>query len=445
MKTTKFTQSASMTLTAITLTACGGDGGVPSLQPKALPVSPSVVATPQTPQGAFEQNQPISLQATQPNEAPKIQPKAPIVEAPVAQLAVGDDIKSPNPFIKTVDVKNTPTFSANHYVRHTGSSYERAANPTKMAGLGAIATEDPTQSNPWLSNYVLGLEAVSRNGKPQVIATDSAGEAVEAFATDDNPNQGRKLGVLQASVDGFGEQSTLKAQFDEQSNRLLAHAHEGLTTDELTIAPQGNLETAKKLSPYYTHYNGLGYTAQAQDGGTQTYDYGKKTGATASVKTLQEQNSFFATTPRQQLIDNAMLAAKNKNYNRYFQDPNDSYAIDGVKSKDKKLSIDDEDSAIATKDSYKDHLRAGLIVYNDDKIEVGHEKGVELGYLVPAYGREENVYAVNDKTGELEVLNSIQITKLSDDIKNNVPLFDQEGGGNWSFSSRLASKIVHIL
>lgn len=473
MKINYLTQAVSISLATLALTACGGGDDTPiyGVQDTPSPVVPTITPTETTPEvtpvtpaptpatpnfvelakqaGLTDANATIFAETVKNMTVGSQEYQNALAQAIEAQksadaIKINSDAVSPtivtaNPFLNGIDVSKTPTVSSNHYIRQLGSNYERAANPRAIAGLGTVATEEPT--NPWLSNYVLGFEAIRQaDGTMKVVAIDSAGEMVVAAPTGDNPNQGKKMGILLGANAGYGGDTATMATYassktpayDERSKRLLAD-NLGTATAVAGTVPE------RKNSPYYTEeFNGLMYKTQRRNGDSMLYNYGTGytadaagrtegnlgTGVTDQVRTLQEMNSVHHTRPRTELINNALLAAKNQNYNQYPTDPNAVYTTDkSVQYVEPNIFIVDgktQPNRGGTKleNSFGDYTRSGLIVYNNDSKEVALEKGQKLGYKVPSWGREENVYMMNEKTGKLEVINGVDVTKLS--INGNI-------------------------
>lgn len=486
MKINYLTQAVSISLATLALTACGGGDDTPiyGVQDTPSPVVPTITPTETTPEvtpvtpaptpatpnfvelakqaGLTDANATIFAETVKNMTVGSQEYQNALAQAIEAQksadaIKINSDGNSPvvdkaNPFIKSIDVSKTATVGSSHYVRQLGSNYERTSNPEAIAALGSVATEEPT--NPWLSNYVLGVEAIRQaDGTYKMVAIDSAGEMVVANPTTANPNQGRKLGVMLGADAGYsGDAATMAtytptpgnpAAYQERKKRLLAD-HLGTS-----IAPASSTVNERKNSPYYgEEYNGLMYQTQRLDGGSMLYKYGTYatndpagrtdnnlgTGVTTSVRTLQEMNSQHHTRPRTELVANALLAAKGRNYNRYPNNANaassnastltpddttpSQYIADGTTEPNRGgISA----SPPGAENSFGDYTRSGLIVYNDDSKEVGLEKGRQLGYKMPSWGREENVYMMNDETGRLEVINGVDVTRIRSNIAANIP------------------------
>lgn len=460
MKLNYLTQAVSIGLATFALTACGGsdDGSaIYGVQDTPSPITPTITPTETTPATALVaptpnfielakqagltdanaalfaetvKNMTVDSQEYQNALAQAIEAQKNADAIKTNSDAVSSVVAKANPFINGIDVSKTITVGSSHYVRQLGSNYERVSNPEAIAALGTVATEEPT--NPWLSNYVLGVEAVRQaDGTYKVVAIDSAGEMVVANPTATNPNQGQKLGRISGREEAYNGDET--ATIENKDTRLKSSSN-------------------SKDSPYYSEeYNGLMYKTQRLDGSSMLYNYGQYTtrdaigrtdrnlgnGANESkVKTLQEMNSQHSTMPRSKLIENAMLAAKGKNYNQYPDNPNASATnnsptpyINTGNSKPKRGGSN-------VPFGYSDYTRSGLLVYNDDSRPVGSEIGNKLGHKMPSWGQEENVYMMNEKTGELDVINGVDVGVLTDSIKDPAtkisPTRTARGGWNAS-------------
>lgn len=480
MKINYLTQAVSISLATLALTACGGGDDTPiyGVQDTPSPVVPTITPTETTPEvtpvtpaptpatpnfvelakqaGLTDANATIFAETVKNMTVGSQEYQNALAQAIEAQksadaIKINSDAVSPtivtaNPFLNGIDVSKTPTVSSNHYIRQLGSNYERAANPRAIAGLGTVATEEPT--NPWLSNYVLGFEAIRQaDGTMKVVAIDSTGEMVVAAPTSDNPNQGKKMGILLGLNEGYSGDPAVTNALDERKTRLLADDNDTGKQEawEIIQAYTKNPDAmpARKNSPYYTEeFNGLMYKTQRRNGDSMLYDYGTGytadaagrtednlgTGVKNSVRTLQEMNSQHHTRPRTELINNALLVAKNQNYNQYPRHANAANTTPfltepGIFISDGKTQPNRAGVSVATKqqNSFGDYTRSGLIVYNNDSKEVALEKGQKLGYKVPSWGREENVYMMNEKTGRLEVVNGVEPANLHNNISASQP------------------------
>lgn len=237
-----------------------------------------------------------------------------------------------NQFIKNVDTSKHATVTANQYSRQPGSNFDRRANPDQLGGLGEVGIDDPTEQNPYLSNYVLAVEAV--NGK--VVAIDSTGEFVE-------------------EVNGKGKR---------------------VDADK---------------SPYVKN-NGLTYVVNTQEG-DKYYNY------------AADGPGIATTTNQYKQETNQQLALLNNPAGEQVEFDSDekayTYTLQEVNSDNVKVDDDAAKKALAAAKNAKNGkfnpadvkgMMSGLVVYDADSIDVGNKDGIKLGYKVPSYGIEENIY-----------------------------------------------------
>lgn len=237
-----------------------------------------------------------------------------------------------NQFIKNVDTSKHATVTANQYSRQPGSNFDRRANPDQLGGLGEVGIDDPTEQNPYLSNYVLAVEAV--NGK--VVAIDSTGEFVE-------------------EVNGKGKRVDADKSPYVKNNGLtyVVNTQEG--DKYYSYAADGD-DLANKDTPYVDKTNQQDNLLADPAGAQVEFDLDEK----AYTYTLQEVNSDNVKVD-DAAAKEALAAAKNAKNGKF--NPAD---VKGMMS--------------------------GLVVYDADSIDVGNKDGIKLGYKVPSYGIEENIY-----------------------------------------------------
>lgn len=170
MKPNYLAQAVSISLTALTLTACGGgdDGGaIYGLQDTPSPITPTITPSDTTPEAGpaispnfielakqaglndtnatifaeTVKNMTVGSQEYQNALAQAIEAQKSADAIKINSDAVSPTIVTANPFLNGIDVSKTPTVSSNHYVRQLGSNYERTSNPEAIAALGTVATE----------------------------------------------------------------------------------------------------------------------------------------------------------------------------------------------------------------------------------------------------------------------------------------------------------------
>lgn len=451
MKQSTLTQAVLTGLTALTLTACGSSDndtmiyGVSETAPTTI--VPAPITTTQAPNfvelakqaGLNDANAQLFAETVKHMTVDSQDYKNALEQAIKAQQAdnaikdgisidpVSKTVDTANPFINGVDVSKVATVSSNHYVRQTGSNYERTANPEAMAGLGGVATDDPTTSNPWLSNYVLGVEAIrDADGTVRVLAVDSTGEMAvgvnDGLASGvapinaNNPNEGIKVGAKEAYVPGNVPVLTPPAP--------------------PYVITQGN--NNPKSTPYYAK-NGLIYKTQRRDGQIGDYNYTDGVGGVTSggangnqgfVTTLQMQNRWHRGEATQKVAEDALYIAKNQTP---FNHTPAGYVVEefsydhatgyGLKRQTYPTGLPNLSGNYPVRAGtiptdrgadglFGQHFSVDLIVYNTKSKPVGHSKGKALGYKVPIYGKEENVYQLNEQTGKLEVINGVDIQSM---------------------------------
>lgn len=390
MRLNKLTSAVSVGLLTVTLTACGSsDDDKPVYQFTPATDTGHTTTTPTNPtkgdkqddaktaaikqaaqaQGLKGANLDKFVEANKNADANSAEFKA-LLDAAVKQQnaqassandttkPVSDVVEKTNPFIGKVDTTKELTVSTNQYTRQLGSTYNKSANPDELGGLGAVATSDPTNDNPYLTNYVLGSESyVDSNGVNRRVAIDSTGEAVTATVSDDG----------------------------------------SVLVDKKT----------KDDSPYVLR-NGLKYATQSDK--NRKYDYSaviQRISNTISdpnfnpIPTIQETNADNVNVDTS-LADYALELAKNKEVApnttasvvNYLTDKSNNQLFSTIDPND----VNDVRSALH---------RSGLVVYNNASDLVGNKIGKKLGLKVPSLGLEENIYQIDPDTGKLVAVNGI--------------------------------------
>lgn len=386
MKLTKLSSAVSVSLLAVALTACGGSNE--ANDPPVKVTTPEVNANTNTDAAKKAEEAKKAQEAAQKAQAAKIaalvaalkeaglnDANATFVANSNPDLAIGSTdynallaaklaeqkkvdesgnqgaaptkttsevvVKS-NPFIKGIDTSKNATVTANQYSRQPGSNFDRRANPSELGGLGEVGIDDPTVQNPYLSNYVLAVEAV--NGK--VVAIDSTGEYVSTIANNAQDRGERVAAAESPYLKEKGLQYTINTQDGDKGYNYSSNFN------QLAAPNQANVAIAK----------------DAPDAQVVKFDESE----TARVYTLQEVNSDNATVSKD-ATENAFKVATGKT-------PVNIARADNGKVTGAPMGKDNESAT------------SGLVVYNAKSIAVGNKDGAKLGYMIPTYGVEENIY-----------------------------------------------------
>lgn len=399
MKLNKLTSAVSVSLLAVALTACGSDDDAPIINNNTATTPAPAPAPAPTPAAvdnsaniaalteAFKQarvpadkaaalaaaNPTMRVGSTEFNALAAANAAADTGAGTGTNNAVSEVVKTNNHFIKNVDTENNATVTSNQYSRREGSNFDRKANRTQVGGLGAVGTDDPTEQNPYLSNYVLAVEATDND---VVVAIDSTGEFVQkkSAAVDDEGEMVTPTESPYIKNDGLKYTSN-------HSTRGSVFAHYGKATgtgltpialSDLGIPGEDSTDGANVASLTEANHSSLALAAfDATKLGVSNVELG-------TIHTLQQINRLNVVHDLATDATDALTAAKNTN------------------------TVMTRQSNGHVKDAVQASLGSGLVVYTAKSIPVGNATGANANMRVPVYGVEENIY----QNGE--VINSVE-------------------------------------
>lgn len=394
MKLNKLTSAVSVSLLAVALTACGSDDDAPIINNNTATTPAPAPAPAPTPAAvdnsaniaalteAFKQarvpadkaaalaaaNPTMRVGSTEFNALAAANAAADTGAGTGTNNAVSEVVKTNNHFIKNVDTENNATVTSNQYSRREGSNFDRKANRTQVGGLGAVGTDDPTEQNPFLSNYVLAVEATDND---VVVAIDSTGEFVKKVDGADNGE------IVAPEESPYIKNGGLKFVSNHRTKSGVVY-HYG----DKSALPQDTNTKGEDVAG--TNLLDL-EKAKIEDGITaitntafDTNNVGTKSASVTlgSIQTLQQVNH---TNVYQDLKTDAVTALEYANGTTKSTMARTNGKVSGEKG-----------------------LGSGLVVYTAKSLPVGNAKGAEANIKVPVYGVEENIY----QNGE--VINSVE-------------------------------------
>lgn len=403
MKLNKLTSAVSVSLLAVALTACGSDDDAPIINNNTA-TTPAPAPTPAPTPAAVDNTANIAALTAAFKAAGLSDAKAaelaaanPAITAGGAEFnalvnankpttpatnagteAASETVKKVNPFIDGLNTETTPSVNASQYNRQPNSKFDRRANPAEgfTGGLGDVASDDPTKQNPYLSNYVLGVEVVGNN---KVVALDSTGELV------------RKDGSGVVKVAGS----------DSPYVKHGGLAYETTHADGATEYAYGKFETATPATVRTLHNSDEAFNDDVMASPTRP-DF--STIVAPQIFTIQEFNKHNVEVSRDQAqaaLDTAMATGANLTSLKQTRDNNGRVGVAAslANTAANNRARVTANTAPAPTDAPGFGLTvavngtlSGLVVYNAASGSVGNAEGAELGYKVPVFGVEENIY-----------------------------------------------------
>lgn len=396
MKLNKLTSAVSVSLLAVALTACGSDDDAPIINnntattpapapaptPAAVDNSANIAALTE----AFKQARvPADKAAALAAANPTMRVGSTEFNALAAANAaadtgadtgagtgnpVSDVVKTNNHFIKNVDTQNFATVTSNQYSRREGSNFDRKANRTQVGGLGAVGTDDPTEQNPFLSNYVLAVEATDND---VVVAIDSTGELVQKDGANDTG------AIVNSAESPYIKNDGLRYVPNHSSRRdVVYHYGVGHTSATANATKLPGEESINGKLAIFTDTNQSALPVGQSKNATVGLEFGKSSIEPGKIATLQQVNYTNVVHELELDAKDALDAAKS---NAVVMTRNSDGLVAGVN---------------------KNSLGSGLVVYTAKSLPVGNAKGADANIKVPVYGVEENIY----QNGE--VINSVE-------------------------------------